>query len=104
MSKVSVNAAKSKIGETYAGGCTGFVGSLLGQPQKHSSHWKRGNAVKEGDLSPGDVIGWGGSGEAGHVGVYVGEEGCKFVDCPEPGGKVRKLNSYGPKQLHRMSY
>ena len=62
MSKVSVAAAKSKVGVTYEGGCTGFVGDLLGKPQKHSSNWKRGAAVDEGDMSPGDVVGWGGNG------------------------------------------
>lgn len=72
MSTVSAATAKSKIGKVYPGGCTGFVGELLGKGQQHSSKWKRGAEVTEKDLSSGDVIGWGGNGQDGHVGVYVG--------------------------------
>lgn len=60
--------------------------------------------MDEDDLSSGDVIGWGGSGSQGHVAVYVGEAGCKFVDVPGPNKTCRKLNSYGDQQLYRMSY
>ena len=62
MSKADVAKARSKIGKLFPGGCTEFVGSVLGFPQKNSSLWKRGEQVQQNQLSPGDVIGWGGNG------------------------------------------
>ena len=86
MSKANVATARSKIGKVYATGCTWFVSDVLGEPQKHSSLWTRGDKVKKGDLSGGDVIGWGGDGEAGHVLIY---DGNKFLNCPGPGQAVK---------------
>lgn len=63
MSKVDVAKAKSKIGKVYQNGCTGFVCDVLGKPQKYSSLWKKGEEVEKSDLSPGDVVGWGGDGK-----------------------------------------
>lgn len=100
MSKANVGVARSKIGKVYAGGCTGFVADVLGKPQKHSSEWTRGNAVEKGQLSGGDVVGWGGNGAAGHVVIY---DGNKFLNCPGPGQAVKENVSMG-QQLYRMSY
>ncbi len=101
MSKANVATARSKIGQTYAAGCTGFVSDVLGKPQKHSSLWTRGAKIEKSDLSGGDVIGWGGNGVAGHVLIY---DGSKFLNCPGPNQKVKENNSMGDNPLYRMSY
>lgn len=86
MSKVNVQLAKSKLGVVYANGCSGYVCDLLGLPQKSTHGWKRGAAVTVNDLSPGDVVGWPAVGEvSGHLSVYIGEPGCKFMDSKKPG-------------------
>ncbi len=100
MSKANAALARTKIGKVYEMGCTGFVADVLGKPQKHSSLWSRGGAVEKGDLSAGDVVGWGGNGQAGHVLIY---DGNKYLNCPGPGQAVKENNSMG-QQLYRMSY
>jgi hypothetical protein len=51
-------------------------------------------------VSPGDIIGF-----PGHVGVYIGEVGCKFIDVPGPGNYARKLaNGYGGQAVYKYSY
>jgi cell wall-associated NlpC family hydrolase len=100
MSKADAHTARSKIGKVYPLGCTGFVADVLGRPQKHSSQWTRGEPVSKGDLGAGDVVGWGGSGEAGHVLIY---DGSVFLNCPGPGQAVKENGSMG-QQLYRMTY
>ena len=100
MSKVNAAAARSRIGKVYANGCTGFVCELLGRPQQHSSKWKRGAKVDKSEMSAGDVVGWGGNGEDGHVVVFDGDV---FLNCPGPGKAVKENNSMG-QTLYRMSY
>ena len=82
MSKANVATARSKIGKVYAAGCTGFVSDVLGKPQKNSALWTRGDEVQKSDLSEGDVIGWGGNGDKGHVLIY---DGNKFLNCAGQG-------------------
>ena len=100
MSKANVATARSKIGQVYANGCTGYVADVLGVPQKHSSLWTRGAAVSKENLSAGDVVGWGGSGVAGHVAIF---DGSKYLHSPGPGQAVKENVSMG-QQLYRMSY
>ena len=100
MSKANAATARSKIGIVYAMGCTGFVADVLGKPQKHSSLWTRGAAVDKSNLGAGDVVGWGGNGQPGHVLIY---DGSVFLNCPGPGQAVKVNNSMG-QQLCRMGY
>ena len=63
----------------------------------------------EGDtvtgVEPGEIIGWGGNGDKGHVIVYIGEPGRKFIDCPGPKNKVRVANHYGNgRKIYKMHY
>ena len=37
------------------------------------------------DLKPGDVVGWGGNKVGGHVAIYVGRNGMKFIFSSGPG-------------------
>ena len=100
MSRANVATARTKIGKVYAMGCTGFVADVLGVPQKHSSEWTRGAKVSKDNLNAGDVVGWGGNGEAGHVVIF---DGNKFLNCPGPGQAVKDNTSMG-QQLYRMTY
>ena len=83
MSRVSVSAAKAKLGTKYAQGCSGLTADLLGMP------WKKANSYTLGDyagvnnnysgLSPGDIVFV--DTPHGHVAVYIGEPGCVFIHC-----------------------
>jgi cell wall-associated NlpC family hydrolase len=47
-------------------------------------------------LQPGDIAGWKSDAGSGHVTVYVGEPGTKFIDVRSEGEKPRKIgNGYG---------
>lgn len=109
MSTASVAKAKQALEEekVFPAGCTGLLAYCMGNKQKHTSEWTQGEAVDEGDLSEGDVVGWGPkkAGESGHVAIYVGEANAKYIDCPGPGKATRALkNGYGAQQLYRMKY
>jgi hypothetical protein len=87
---------------TYTKGCSEFVCEVLGIT------WEEANALMGdapayiGDnnsypgLVPGDIVGWKVGGGEGHVSVYVGETGVKFIDVRNSGAQPRKVvNGYG---------
>ncbi len=104
MSRVSVAEAKSKVGIKYQQGCSGLTADLLNRPWKGADQYIRGAYIgangSYSGVAPGDIIGF-----PGHVGVYIGEVGCKFIDVPGPGGICRKLvNGYGAQAVYKYSY
>jgi cell wall-associated NlpC family hydrolase len=107
MSRVDSRIAKQVLyqgkGMDFPLGCAQFVSYVMGKKHKSTSEWTRGEAVKIGDLSDGDVVGWGGNGSPGHVTIYVSGEDYKFIDV-NGSGAPREMNSYGGKQLYRMRY
>jgi cell wall-associated NlpC family hydrolase len=105
MSRVDSRFAKQVLdqGKDFPLGCAQFVSYVMGKKHKSTSEWTRGEAVKIGDLSDGDVVGWGGNGSPGHVTIYVSGEDYKFIDV-NGSGAPREMNSYGGKQLYRMRY
>ena len=100
---VSIPQAKSKIGVTYAQGCSGFVADMLGKPFKMTQHYKQGDYIgKNGvynNVNPGEIIGY-----DGHVGIYLGEKGAQFIDVNGAGNKVRTLNGYGTTEVYKYHY
>ena len=66
------------------------MAKLLGRHWKKSTKWKRGACIGRdySSLKPGDIVGWGGNDEEGHVAVYVGEKDMIFIHCREPGATV----------------
>jgi len=87
-------------------GCSEFVSEVLG------IDWKDANAIMGADpnesigrapydtsgLTPGDIVGWYKNQGSGHVAVFIGEPGCKFIDVKEPNATSplapRKVTQY----------
>lgn len=93
-------------GRVFPQGCSGFVSAVLEIP------WQDANALlgndpkivgsnnAYSDIEPGDVVGWKRAGGMGHVAIYIGEPGMRFIDVPGPGKRPRKLgNGYGPQSI-----
>ncbi len=78
---VDVQVAKSKLGQTYEKGCSGFVCDVLGKTYQTTKSFKKGPSIgingKDGNIPPGTVVGF-----EGHVAIYLGEPNAKFIDCP----------------------
>lgn len=97
-------------GATYPRGCSDFVVAVLGIP------WEDANALM-GDsptdggvngnypnLGPGDVAGWKNSNGHGHVAIYVGEAGMKFIDVRDENQAPRALvYGYGSQRVYKSS-
>jgi hypothetical protein len=49
-------------------------------------------------------VGWKGTGESGHVAIYVGAPGPKFIDVHNPGATPRAVgNGYGAQPVSKSS-
>lgn len=97
-------------GRVFPQGCSGFVSEVLEIP------WEDANSIlgstpslvgsnnAYSGIEPGDVVGWRRAGAMGHVAIYIGEPGMKFIDVPGPGKAPRKLgNGYGSQSLELTS-
>jgi hypothetical protein len=89
-------------GAAYPKGCSEFITSVLGIAWEDANSIMGNSPTYVGDnntypgLVPGDIVGWKVGGGNGHVAVYVGEPGTKFIDVRESGGKPRRvMNGYG---------
>lgn len=99
MSTVSVSEAEGKIGDVYERGCSEFIADLLGKPWKAANSYSLGSQVSS-STSAGTVVGWHAQ-EYGHVAVKTSSG---YIDCPGAGKAVRRLTSYGDRQLYEMTY
>jgi hypothetical protein len=99
-----VQKAKDLLAEAkvYSQGCSGFVCDVLGIPWESANDLMGTNPKAVGDnnsyqgLQPGDIAGWTSSSGSGHVTVYVGEPGMKFIDVRSENERPRKVgNGYG---------
>jgi cell wall-associated NlpC family hydrolase len=97
-------------GATYPKGCSGFVSSVLGIAWEDANSLMGASPTYVGvdnvytGLVPGDVVGWKNSGGSGHVAIYVGETGEKFIDVKTENEKPRKVvNGYGGEKLYKSS-
>jgi hypothetical protein len=102
----SSHVAKAKqllaAGGSYAGGCSEFMAKVLAVPAETANSMMGesptyiGNSNDYPGLVPGDVVGWKVNGGNGHVSLFVGETGMKFIDVRSPGDSPRKVvNGYG---------
>jgi hypothetical protein len=89
-------------GAKYPKGCSGFVCDVLGIPWEAANELMGASPPSVGDnnnytgLAPGDIAGWKTSAGSGHVTVYVGESGMKFIDVRTENEVPRKVgNGYG---------
>jgi cell wall-associated NlpC family hydrolase len=96
--------------DQYDQGCSDFVSTVL------DIDWESANSIMGSNprylgsnnsysgLNPGDVVGWKSSSGPGHVAVYIGEAGMKFIDVNTNGGTPRKVvNGYGGQSLYKSS-
>lgn len=97
-------------GKIYPKGCSEFVCEVLGLPWESANSLLGDSPTAAGSdntyvgLSPGDVSGWKGPGESGHVAIFVGEANLKFIDVRNPGALPRSINGgYGPQRVVRSS-
>lgn len=98
-------------GDKYTQGCSGFVTAVLGIPWEAANDLMGVSSTSVGDnnnysgLTPGDIAGWKADSGSGHVTVYVGENGTKFIDVRSEGEAPRKIgNGYGPgRPLYKSS-
>jgi hypothetical protein len=89
-------------GEVYTQGCSGFVTAVLGIPWESANDLMSTSPAPAGDnnnypnLQPGDIAGWTSESGSGHVAVFIGEEGMKFIDVQSDNEIPRTLvNGYG---------
>jgi cell wall-associated NlpC family hydrolase len=107
-----VDTAKQLLNEQdeYDQGCSDFVSTVL------KISWEDANSIMGSNptyiginnsysgLNPGDVVGWKSNSGPGHVAIYIGEAGMKFIDVNTNGGTPRKvLNGYGGQSLYKSS-
>lgn len=107
-SRERVRRAKELLaaGGEYPRGCSEFICRVLGVP------WESANSLlgdtptvggKDNDypgLSAGDISGWKGAGESGHVAIFIGEAGLKFIDVRNPGATPRAIGGgYGAQNV-----
>ncbi len=98
------------LGGTYPQGCSELVCKVLGIPWENANTLlgtaptEIGSNGSYRNVAPGAVVGWKRVGESGHVAIYVGEPGMKFIDVRAPGATPRKLgNGYGAQTLVQSS-
>jgi hypothetical protein len=97
-------------GNSYEKGCSGFICDVL------QIEWENANSLMGNDpkyvgkdnvyegLTAGDIVGWKVSGGNGHVALFVGEPGMKFLDVREENVKPRKVvNGYGGSALFKSN-
>ena len=89
-------------GASYPKGCSEFVCAVLGIAWQNANSLMGDNPTPVGDnnnyngLNPGDVAGWKADGGSGHVAIYVGDPGQKFIDVRSEGDSPRSVgNGYG---------
>lgn len=89
-------------GANYPKGCSEFVSAVLGITWENANSLMGDTPTLKGDnnnypgLVPGDVVGWKVGGGEGHVAIYIGEAGSKFIDVRSTGDKPRNvINGYG---------
>jgi hypothetical protein len=98
-------------GNDYSKGCSGFVCEVLGIPWEPANDLMGSSPTFVGDnnsysgLEPGDIAGWTSDAGSGHVTVYVGERGMKFIDVRSEDEAPRKVaNGYGNgRKLYKSS-
>ena len=97
-------------GRVFSQGCSGFVSEVLDIPWRDANSLLGKTPSEVGSnnaysgLEPGDVVGWRRAGAMGHVAIYIGEPGMKFIDVPGLGKAPRKLgNGYGNQSLSLSS-
>lgn len=93
-------------GGVYSGGCSEFVRQVALIHQILNANEIMGSnptaITNYSQLSPGDIVGWKGASH-GHVAIYIGRTGQRFIDVNGAGGTPRSLNSYGSQQLYKSS-
>jgi hypothetical protein len=94
-------------GRTYPKGCSEFVAAVLSIPWESANSLLGDQPTPAGtngvyQLSRGDIVGWKGSSEGGHVAVFVGGAQ-QFIDVRNPGAAPRRLTSYGTQQVYKSS-
>ena len=89
-------------GDTYSQGCSGFVCAVLGMPWEAANALMGDAPILAGDnnsytgLTPGDIAGWTSDSGSGHVTVYIGDPGTKFIDVRSENESPRAVgNGYG---------
>ena len=93
----------------YPQGCSGYVCDVL-QIAFEPANGLMGDSPSYigangsySNLNPGEIVGWKSTSGSGHVAVYVGEAGMTFLDVRQPGGKPRKVLSYGAQAVYKSS-
>jgi hypothetical protein len=87
---------------SYPRGCSEFVCAVLGIAWQDANSLMGAIPTPAGDnnnyqgMRPGDVAGWKVLGGSGHVAIYVGEPGQKFIDVQTEGHTPRSVGKgYG---------
>lgn len=94
-------------GAVHPRGCSELVSLALGIEWNNANDLMGDFPISVGDngryegLMPGDVVGWKRVGGSGHVAIYVGEPGRRFIDVRGPGNRPRGLSSYGAQKLYK---
>ncbi|MCM2578362.1 C40 family peptidase [Streptomyces meridianus] len=106
---------QAQVGKAYVMGASGpsaydcsgltlqaFKTAGVNLPRTSQDQSTTGTAVSVDSLQPGDLIFWGGTGSAYHVGVYVG--GGQYIDAanPDKGVVKQNLDDYPPTSARRV--
>jgi hypothetical protein len=107
-----VDTAKQLLNEQdqYSQGCSDFISTVLNIGWGSANEIMGSNPTYVGTnnnysgLTPGDIVGWKSNNGSGHVAIYIGEVGSKFIDVNTNGGTPRKVvNGYGAQLLYKSS-
>jgi hypothetical protein len=102
----AIQFLKNKV--QFDRGCSGFIcevfeiewinaNSLLGNSPVYI-----GKNNEYSDVLPGDIVGWKKDRGHGHVSIYIGEPGIKFIDVQSENCCPRIVaNGYGPTSLFK---
>lgn len=96
-------------GKPNSQGCSGFVCEVLGIQWESANDLIGELTTPVGDhnnyqgLQPGDIAGWKNESGSGHVTVYIGEAGMKFIDVHSENEMPRIVNGYGSIRLYKSS-
>ena len=106
---------QAQVGKAYVMGASGpsaydcsgltlqaFKTAGVNLPRTSQDQSTTGTAVSVDALQPGDLIFWGGTGSAYHVGVFVGNG--QYIDAanPEKGVVKQNLDDYPPTSARRV--